>query len=297
MSRFIIFLLWLTQWMGAGAVISAAAQTPLPVTPGLPWTYLPNAEMSARDSAFIAAHLEFTNYGPDLRYFFKIHLHPEIAVVEDRQLNVELPREPDSAEIMTYSNGYVVLVSLRATETDTLFRWDIFGSQFDSAKNRLVDIGALYTPSQVYDGDSIPERLWGTIRSSPGYYALTRADHSPPRVAFFLQFVDSLYHPPLVSAAAVMPLQREVAVRPNPCISHLTIALPDEWRRRAIDVTVVDPRGQRVLQRGFPAGRTDIRLDSDAFAALPGGVYGVHLAPASGGGRREVAVTTFVKLN
>ena len=258
--------------------LPARAQAPLPTTPGLPWTYLPDATFTTADSAIL--HHKDSVSGYTLRYVYKLHYHPELMEIVDGKISVELPRNPGESEVVAFNRARIDTSYSRVVrpgEEDTSMRVNAYGYTSDSypAGSLLI----VYRPEQVVLGERNWETLFSDIGSAPRWYEVFRPviyDSLGLRVALFFQFTDPVYHPPISSMSeSYAPLPQ--APYPSPCTDRLHFTAPEAWAGHRGEVVVV-AAGGRVVHRAsviFASG-PDL-LPREVVGSLPVGAYAIIL--------------------
>ena len=184
----------------SGATTQAQSATdPIYLTPGQAWTYVPHAVVPAwvRDTtAERLAYISRTVIERQVRRIFYVRHHPELLDTAAERLRVQLPREPGQVDTVT-SRNFSMLVLSDSVSTEIAYG---AGGSDDAPELRFLDVlaGCSY-------GLSSPDSLCsGTVNFAPAYYSLAPMRSSDTTFihaqwGFFVQYVDSLWHPPLDS--------------------------------------------------------------------------------------------------
>ncbi|MFK8055753.1 MAG: hypothetical protein AB8F78_06495 [Saprospiraceae bacterium] len=252
-------------------------------TQGLPWTYVPNDQVPsyAIDTAQERVVLDYFPQIPiysdlEVRYLYRIHFHPLLTEFDSLdRITVELPRNPGESELVVVESG-------RLTEQIAIFRPDTFHRGYSVGGFRsqqapelaLIQVGVLLIDGTEYPGtqDSI---VTGEIRLGPTTYVVhPNFVGEADAWAYFAQFVDSIWHPPLVSSLEEVELPLDAAllnVHPNPARSGsaVNVVVPPDWRNDAVSLRLYDPNGQQVqLTRRGPAATHQVELPEDCTAGV-----------------------------
>lgn len=254
-------------------------------TPGLPWTYVPKDQVPAYavDTAyerevldyFYEADSMFGNF--EVRHLYRIHFHPLLTELDSLdRITVEIPRNPGESELVVLDLGRVTQQIL-LVGPDTVHRGfgvGGFRSQ-QSPELTLISLGVSLIDRREFSG-SLDSTVSGEILLGPGDYRVwPNFPGDADAWAYFIQFVDSVWHPPIVSDVEEMELPdgtAQLSLYPNPAQrgSIVSVALPEGWRNDGVSLRLYDPTGRRVLfTRRDPQDTHKIELPKDC----PAGVY------------------------
>ena len=272
-------------------VIATYAQ--LPSTPGLPWTYLPDAEFSPEDSAWIES-ISRELAPAEVRYAYKIHYHIDLVDTTGGVVNAELPRNPGESDIYGWNLTKFGLDSTtipRGRERRYLYSYRVNGFRSEG-KNDGASFSTYYRPRQVVWDVEYPVAFWASISHSPTLYQVYKPRHTADSIGFFVQFVDSIHHP-AISPVAETYLTFETPPYPNPFTTDLRFDAPDAWRGEEGEVLVFGGGGRVLYRESLNFAHGTQRITGAALAALPSGRYTLILRnPAR---KPSLAVTQVVK--
>lgn len=256
--------------------VKIAAQT----TTGLPWTYLPDSNFTAEDSAWIHG-IDVAHDPLDIRRVYKIRHHIELTDTSGRMISAEMPRNPGKSQIMTWLSGrcsksYTKVGEYLPDSTfrkDSLVRYNCSGFQSrDPSARAGSSFSVSYLPEQYALDEFYPTSFSGMIQGAPAVYLIYQPRHVPDTIAFFLQFIDSVYHPAISPVREAYVTLREPPF-PNPCRDVLHYTPPDDWAGASGEVLVFGGGGRLIHRSSTAFGYGAQRLPEGALAGLPAGQY------------------------
>jgi len=265
--------------MLAGIVLHAQSFT----TPGLPWTYVPDDQVPAYaiDTAQIPVvldyHKSFRAYRDfEVRNLYRIHFHPLLMELDSLgRMTVEIPRNPGESDMVVLESGHV-RKQIAIVRPDTFHRGYSVGGFRSQQSPELSLIQVLIGLIDRTELPGIPDStVNGDILLGPKTYLIhPNSLGDADAWAYFIQFVDSIWHPPLVSIIEEIELPQDAValhVYPNPLRSGgvVQIAVPPAWRDDRISLRLYDPTGRQVLlERRAPGETHQLELPSDGTAGI-----------------------------
>ncbi|MFK8056064.1 MAG: hypothetical protein AB8F78_08100 [Saprospiraceae bacterium] len=252
-------------------------------TPGLPWTYVPDDQVPAYaiDTAQIPVvldyHKNFRAYRDlEVRNLYRIHFHPLLMELDSLgRMTVEIPRNPGESELVVLESGNI-------RERLAIIRPDTFHVGYSVGgfrSQQAPELSLIQVLISVTDRTELPgtpdSTVNGDIFLGPKTYLVhPNSQGDADAWAYFIQFVDSIWHPPLVSSVEEIELPPEAAklsVYPNPVQrgSAVNVAVPSAWRNDAVSLRLYDPAGRCVqLTRHGPAAIHEVELPIDCAAGI-----------------------------
>ena len=266
-----------------------------PTTPGQPWTYVPDELVPAevRDTAFINEIYGFWNTEfSTVRRIFRVYLHPELLpspLVAD-SVRATIIYDEDSVRTVAWGNFWSDTILRLGTNRVNFYGFRSLDRNMSTASfrfNWFRDFLGVDSTRYVYHV---------SMEGSPGYYLIYGGPQlsDTHRWGYFVQFVDSIYHP--VSSLSNAPVDKlAIAPWPNPCRNSLNV-VPAEGAG-LFDLTVVDALGRTVYRRQSQhvtrtAASTPLTIDDASFGALVPGMYQIIVQRQ--GGKPQGA--SFVKM-
>ncbi|MFK8057553.1 MAG: hypothetical protein AB8F78_15620 [Saprospiraceae bacterium] len=293
------FLHFLVAFIAQIAFLSqpVCAQVPAHhMTQGLPWTVVDESELppEALDSTYRNILIDYVGDNAEIRYLFRVYFHPELTEIIDDKIYAELPREPGITEIVNWNSGRIDSSQIDGTGNN-----DYIYYRGNESSHPSISPSSFLNLSYVIGLDSslgsYPEAYYGLINFAPASYELFGG---PPgsgahRYGYFIQVVDSIYHPQVSSVRE--PLSKvQVSAYPNPCTNRFTIDIPELWRQKLSTVTIFQrSTGQMVVQNQLTLGQEQINFSEEVISGLTPGIYTAFLRREDGEG--GVAFTNFVK--
>ena len=268
-------------------LLSVSAQNRF-TTPDQPWTYVPIDSVPdyVRDTAYERRIYE-DRFGRDpakweVRQIFYLHFHPELTVGDSAsRLIIQIPREPGEVEEAILQN------------------LDITSYTVDSTNSFITVTAGHVDPSETYPfiftqgGCSYLRFPTDTVCSAiiergPGLYNIVTyldRDQGRPPWGLFVQWVDSLYHPPLTSNLDESPNPEAGAYLrtfPNPTSSGdiVHVDIPADWPLgESSSLRIYDITGQMIELR-----QIDVRAGETIQIPTPvaSGTYAFTLYGAGG---------------
>ncbi|MFK8056063.1 MAG: hypothetical protein AB8F78_08095 [Saprospiraceae bacterium] len=279
MAQSLIRLIGLLTCLLAGLALHAQSFT----TPGLPWTYVPDDQVPAYaiDTAQIPVvldyHKSFQAYRDlEVRHLYRIHFHPLLMELDSLgRMTVEIPRNPGESDLVVLESGHV-------TERINIIRPDTFHRGYGVGgfrSQQAPELSLIQVLIGVIDRTELPgtpdSTVNGDILLGPKTYLVhPNSPGDADAWAYFIQFVDSIWHPPLVSSVEEIELPPGAAllsVYPNPVRrgSVVNVAVPSAWRNDAVSLRLYDPAGRCVqLTRHGPAAIHQVELPIDCAAGI-----------------------------
>ncbi|MFK8056062.1 MAG: T9SS type A sorting domain-containing protein [Saprospiraceae bacterium] len=252
-------------------------------TPGLPWTYVPDDQVPAYaiDTAQIPVvldyHKNFRAYRDlEVRHLYRIHFHPLLMELDSLgRMTVEIPRNPEESELVVLESGHI-------RERIAIIRPDTFHRGYSVGgfrSQQAPELSLIQVLIGITDGTEFPGTPDSTVRGDillgpKTYLVHPNSPGDADAWAYFIQFVDSIWHPPLVSSVEEIELPPDAAqlsVYPNPARrgSVVNVAVPSAWRNDAVSLRLYDPTGRRVqLTRHGPAATHQVELPVDCAAGM-----------------------------
>ena len=267
-------------------------------TPGLPWTVVTPDSLPAGaiDTAFInrlfrVDQIDSSNF----RWVYRVNCHIELTHITDSNtFFIEVPRDPNAFgfsernEIIEMRGAFVDT----STTSNWIFRY-IAG--LNSASHPEYS-----TPNVEFGEDTLLDEngnplfttYFASLSRVPGLNIIIEnpEDTVYRNYAYFLQYVDSIWHPRISSL--VNPKQASsFKAYPSPTTGQFSIELPNEWasKREGFMMRVYDPTAALVETRRiwYVSSLQDLRLPSNG----PPGLYTVTLYDERG----ELAVGRVMK--
>lgn len=276
---------------------SGAAQVPAHhMTPGLPWTVVDESELppEAIDSATYNSLVDFVNQSDELRYLFRVYFHPELTEIVDGKISAELPRDPGVSEVVHWNRGRI-----DSSQLDGQGQEDYIRYRGNDSSHPSLSPFSIFMLTYVIVSDtslvSYPEDYFGTIQFGPAYYALFGGPTGTGahRYGYFIQTVDSIYHPQ-VSSVREKISSIQLHAFPNPCRNNFTINVPSIFSQRTSVLTLIEKSTNRVVyQTQNFTGNETIELKEGILGALMSGNYLAFIRREDGVG--GVAFVNFVK--
>ena len=257
-------------------------------TPGQPWTYVPIDSVPAyvRDTAY-ERRIYDDRFGRDpteweVRRIFYLHFHPELIVGDSAgRVTIQIPREPGELEITSIQNlDYAIF------NTDSSFYAFRFLASHVDFNETYPYIALRGSCSYIH---SPPDTICtAIIERGPGLYNIVTyldRDQGRPPWGLFVQWVDSLYHPPLTSNLDESPTPEAGAYLrtfPNPTSSGdiVHVDIPADWPlSEGSSLRIYDITGRMVELR-----QIDVRAGETIQIPTPvaSGTYAFTLYGAGG---------------
>ena len=266
------------------------------MTPGLPWTVVDESELppEAIDSATYNFIVDLVSQSDELRYLFRVYFHPELIEIVDGKIYAEIPRDPGVTEVLHWNNGQIDSSQVDGVGESDYIRYR--GNESDHPNTgQFSNFMLTYVIGIDTSIRSYPETYFGEIQFAPAPYTLFGgpAGTGAHRYGYFIQVVDSIYHPQVSSARE--PLSKvQVSAYPNPCTNRFTVDIPELWRQNPSTLTILHgSTGQVVYQVELPLGRAKITLTEETLNKLSPGFYAAFIRREDGEG--GVAATNLIK--
>jgi len=265
--------------MLAGIILHAQSFT----TPGLPWTYVPADQVPAYavDTAQERVVLDYPPQIPiysdlEIRHLYRIHFHPLLMELDSLgRMTVEIPRNPGESEMVILESGHI-RERIAIIRPDTFHRGYSVGGFRSQQAPELSLIQVLIGVSDRTELPGTPDSIVsGDILLGPKTYLVhPNSPGDADAWAYFIQFVDSVWHPPLVSNTKEIDVPagaEALSMYPNPMRSGgvVQVTVPPAWREDYVSLRLYDPSGRQVLlERRAPGETHQLELPSDGTAGI-----------------------------
>lgn len=266
------------------------------MTQGLPWTVVDESEVppEGNDTTTYNFIVDLVSQSDELRYLFRVYFHPELVEIVDGKISAELPRDPGVTEIIQWDGGIIDSSQIDGSGNEDYIRFRGFGSSNPNTSPfstfMLTYVIGIDTSIRSY-----PETYYGEIQFAPAAYTLFGgpAATGAHRYGYFIQVVDSIFHPQVSSVREPLsPIQ--VKAYPNPCTDQYTIEVPKPWQQKPSTLSILHgSTGQIVFQNEIPPGQAEITLTDETLHNLAPGFYTALIRREDGVG--GVAATNLIK--
>lgn len=266
------------------------------MTQGLPWTVVDESELppEAFDSTYHKAIIDYIGDNAEIRYLFRVYFHPELTEIIGGKIYAEIPRDPGVSEIISWNRGRI-----DSSNVDGLGSSDRILYRGNESDHPSVSPISIITLTYVIALDTslnfYPEAYNGLIQFGPATYELFGGPNGAGahRYGYFIQVVDSIYHPQ-VSSVREPFAKVQVSAYPNPCTDHYTIEVPKPWQQKPSTLSILHgSTGQIVFQNEIPPGQAEITLTDETLHNLAPGFYTALIRREDGVG--GVAATNLIK--
>jgi len=223
-------------------------------------------------------NITLTLPGWETRWVYFIRFRPfDFLIGPSLVTAMDWPEDPDSTTVMQYgfcrgilrvrSSGDT-LYTLNCTDSELRYFFSDMSASFSTRGNTYID----WTVAPIVN------------------YAYSFDAGLQPKYGFFLQGVDSLIHPPIVSDTKEYDSnQLKLELSPNPVSDYLRFSLDEKSTTRFYTVAIYDSSGKLQYSDRIESISINEPLD---ISFLTSGIYHVYLAPILG----EPYTASFVKL-
>ena len=263
------------------ASISSAQRN---TTPGLPWTYVTpdSVPVGAFDTAFVNTFFNVDSLANnDIRWVYIINCHIELTNITDSNtFFIEVPRDPGAFGLTERTE----MVEMRNAFSDTITGTSFFSAGISGQNS--ASHPEYFFPEVSFSqfialderGNSLDTIYEGRVVRAPNLNVIlpNNSDSSFHTYAYFLQIVDSIFHPQ-ISSILTPKNASSFNTFPNPTTSQFSIELPTDWetKKEGYMLRIYDPTAKLIeVQRiWYASSLENLALPKDG----PPGLYTVTL--------------------
>ncbi len=271
-------------------VCGVEAQTlPFELQVGKPFTYVPDELVpdSVSDDAARRETMRKEVFGNrEVRYIWRIYWHYELIDTSADTIRVDLIRDPGVVETVTFAHTFKSnYVNIPAYQS-------ILGSNCVEYPYASLSI-SFYDETKDEDRPGSSDSSWiGSVKHAPVGYLFREGRRGQRRWGYFVQFVDSISHPPVKVSTKDLLKVEAPRVFPNPANDRVSFELPPGWGGTPGELVFYSTSGSRVRTEQTVWVGDGARHDID-ISTLAAGTYMVNVRQNSS---REWTSFTFTKL-
>ena len=278
-------------------VITSISLAQRNITPGLPWTYVTpdSLPIGAIDTAFERTIFNIDSLRSPVRWAYRVNCHLELTQLTDSNtFFIEVPRDPNAFGLTERTE--IVEMLGGSLDTSTTSNWIFrYLAGFNSASHPEYSFPEInfeqHTRLDV-NGNPLFNKYFASLARIPGLNFIIEnpADTVYRSYAYFLQYVDSVWHP-RISSILTPKDASTFKTFPNPTTSQFSIELPADWepQREGYMLRIYDPTAKlvRVRRIWYTSQLHDLALPPNG----PPGLYTLTLHGEQG----ELAVGRVMK--
>ena len=230
-------------------MVATTARAQCDYVPGTPWTVIAEDDLPsyAVDTAYLTGLLALSPPYPPVRKFYPIRFHMDsMRLNEDGKYGLQMARNQGECETVYYRNSRLIIF-----DTTNNYSVQYSGFRSDDAPE-LWDANFELDYAIRTSGDTV---ISGRLNFSPSVSLVVNnpLNTNGDNYGYFIQYVDSIYHPALATRDFASGRAERVRTYPNPASDYTQVELPTLWEGKPIWIQIFDETGRIISSRSSTA--------------------------------------------